>query len=43
MPSKPTAVWVVENPVPVMVMTVPPAVGPEVGLMAVTVGVAGVT
>jgi hypothetical protein len=33
-----TVVPVVENPVPVMVTTVLPAVGPEVGLMAVTVG-----
>jgi hypothetical protein len=33
---------VVENPVPVIVTTVPPARGPEVGLMLVTVGV-GVT
>ena len=29
---------VVEKPVPVMVTTVPPASGPEVGLIAVTVG-----
>jgi hypothetical protein len=28
----------VENPVPVTVTTVPPAIGPELGLMAVTVG-----
>jgi hypothetical protein len=41
-PLKVAVVSVVEKPVPVMVMTVPPAVAPEVGLMAVTVGGAGV-
>ena len=29
---------VVENPVPVMLTVVPPAAGPDAGLMAVTVG-----
>jgi hypothetical protein len=37
-----TVVPVVENPVPVMVTTVPPEVEPELGLMAVTVGAAEV-
>ena len=35
---KSTVVPVVANPVPVMVTEVPPAAGPEVGLMEVTVG-----
>jgi len=37
-----TVVPVVVNPVPVMVTTVPPARGPAVGLMAVTVGAVAV-
>jgi hypothetical protein len=35
-------VSVEKNPVPVMVTTVPPEVGPAVGLMAVTIGIVNV-
>ena len=42
MPAKVTPVVVIESakPVPEMVTTVPPAIGPAFGLTAVTLGVA---